>query len=464
MLVGKPFPFVKNYVEQLSEGLDRRDLCKKLTAGQQVWLAYTLMCILITESVCWRKFVRAGLGKYSEALLSWYFRHPMSWDFLIAISVKNILKSFNTWEGVLVLDDTGKKRSKVTKRIPYIHYFKDKESTGTIRGQEVIFLVLVTPLVTIPVAFAFYQPDPNYSKWSKEEKRLIKKGVPKSQRPSAPTKNQKYLTKQELALNLLKQFAQEHPEVTIKAILADALYGSAEFMKQATILFGGTQVVSQLRNNQKVTFKGRSWSVEDYFKSFPGVPQKLNVRGGSSVNIIMNSARLFVEAQGKKCFVIAIRYQNETEYRYLVASVLSWRTLDIADAYTLRWLVEVFIEDLKVREGWGQSTKQPGEDGSSRSLILSLLCDHCLLFHPDQQARVKRQEPLFTIGSLQRRLQIDSLLVWLQEWIGEERFSDKFEQLTDAIRPIFPLEPSKKHMSGRSLGRLEPTPSLNYIR
>lgn len=206
------------------------------------------------------------------------------------------------------------------------------------------------------------------------------------------------------------------------------------------------------------------WGTTNYFKSFPGVPQKLNVRGCSSVNIIINSARLFVEAQGKKCFVIAIRHQNETEYRYLVASVLSWRTLDIADAYTLRWLVEVFIEDLKVHEGWGQSTKQPGEDGSSRSLILSLLCDHCLLFHPDQQARVKRQEPLFTIGSLQRRLQIDSLLVWLQEWIGEERFSDKFEQLTDAIRPIFPLEPSKKHMSGRSLGRLESTPSLSNRR
>jgi hypothetical protein len=41
----------------------------------------------------------------------------------------------------LVLDDTGKKRSKVTQRIPYVHYFKDKQGTGTVRRQEILFLV-----------------------------------------------------------------------------------------------------------------------------------------------------------------------------------------------------------------------------------------------------------------------------------------------------------------------------------
>jgi hypothetical protein len=35
----------------------------------------------------------------------------------------------------------------------------------------------------------------------------------------------------------------------------------------------------------------------------------------------------------------------------------SWRTGDIVKTYTLRWLVEVVIEDLKVHEGWGQATK-----------------------------------------------------------------------------------------------------------
>ena len=84
-------------------------------------------------------------------------------------------------------------------------------------------------------------------------------------------------------------------------------------------------------------------------------------------------------AHHQKRFVIALKYEDETEYRYIVASDLSWRTLDIVQGYTLRWLVEVFLEDWKLYEGWGQLTKQPDDDGSSRGLILSLLLDHCLL-------------------------------------------------------------------------------------
>ena len=53
-------------------------------------------------------------------------------------------------------------------------------------------------------------------------------------------------------------------------------------------------------------------------------------------------------------------------------------------AYSLRWLVEVFIEDWKKYEGWGQLALQQGDEGSFRGVVLSLLVDLCLLFHPDQ--------------------------------------------------------------------------------
>ena len=56
---------------------------------------------------------------------------------------------------------------------------------------------------------------------------------------------------------------------------------------------------------------------------------------------MVGSARLAVCAHGKRRFVIALKYPGETEYRYLVATDLSWRTLDIVQAYTLRWLVEI---------------------------------------------------------------------------------------------------------------------------
>ena len=221
-------------------------------------------------------------------------------------------------------------------------------------------------------------------------------------------------------------------------------------------------MISQLRCNQKVDYRGRSWRIDDYFKAYPGVKQTHQIRGGKTVDIRVSSARLYVQAQACKRFVIAIRYPPETRYRYLVATHLSWRTLDIVKAFTLRWLVEGVIEDLKVHEGWGQATKQPGVEGSRKGLALSLLCDHCLLLHPEQLARVKHKQPLSTLGSLQRHLQMQSFISWLSQRLGTDEFSSKLAQLTEAIRPLFPLQPSGKHMNNRELGRLEPSPSLGY--
>ena len=82
-----------------------------------------------------------------------------------------------------------------------------------------------------------------------------------------------------------------------------------------------------------------------------------------------------------------------------MATDLSWRTLDIVEAYSLRWLVEVFFEDWKSYEGWGQLAKQPDEEGSSRGLLHPLLLDLCLLLHPEQLARVEDKLPAYTVGS-----------------------------------------------------------------
>ena len=67
------------------------------------------------------------------------------------------------------------------------------------------------------------------------------------------------------------------------------------------------------------------------------------MRGGKEVNVTISSARLKVSAHGKKRFVIALKYEGENDYRYLVATNMTWRTLDIIQAYSLRWLVEVFL-------------------------------------------------------------------------------------------------------------------------
>ena len=82
---------------------------------------------------------------------------------------------------------------------------------------------------------------------------------------------------------------------------------------------------------------------------------------------MVSSARLYVCSHKTKRFVVAIKYENEDTYRYLIASDLTWRTLDIVQGHSLRWLVEVFIEDWKGHEGWAQLTKQPGKEGARPS-------------------------------------------------------------------------------------------------
>ena len=190
--------------------------------------------------------------------------------------------------------------------------------------------------------------------------------------------------------------------------------------------------------------------------------QTFLVRGQPEIQGEVSSARLQVDAHGKKRFVMAIKYPDEENYRYLVAAELSWRTQDIIQAYTLRWLVEVFFEDWKRYEGWGREAKQLDEEGSSFSLILSLLLDHSLLLHPKQIARLTNQLPAYTVGSLQQSAQMETWLEFIESLLQQNLIGEKLKELADKIQEFFTLRPSKKHMSGINLGRLEPTPSLVF--
>ncbi len=299
--------------------------------------------------------------------------------------------------------------------------------------------------------------------WNQENKPLKQAGVPAQERPPKPPPNPSYPTKQALALERLKPFREAHPSIRVKCVLAEALYGTGRFLKKASKLFGGVQVISQLRNNQNLRFGGKKYSLEQYFTTFPGVTQTIRLRGGEPVTVTVGSARLPVGAHGgQKRFVIALKYEGEEHYRYLVATDLTWRTLDIVQAYTLRWLVEVFIADWKAHEGWGALTKQPGEEGSSRSLILSLLVDHCLLLHPDQLAQVENKQPAYTVGSLSNRVKVDSLLTIIRELVTANNPVEQLQRLAQQLEERFPLNPSGKPMVDRDRGRLEPTPSLKY--
>jgi hypothetical protein len=248
----------------------------------------------------------------------------------------------------------------------------------------------------------------------------------------------------------------------VHCITADALYGTAAFVDGASALCGGVQVISQLRSHQKVRLHKRDQHVADYFATHPGTPQTVRIRGGAEVGVIVGSARLYVCSHRTKRFIVAIKYAGEEPYRYLMASDLTWRTLDMVQGHTLRWLVEVFVQDWKSHEGWSQLTKQPGEEGARRSVILSLLVDHGLFFHPDQHAQLKHHLPAYTVGSLRTNVQVECLVHVIESLLSSGDPQGQLHHFTHALHEMFVFGRSKKHMIQRQWGRLEPTAYLKY--
>src|SRR6267154_761174 len=200
MLIGKPAPFVRAFIEAVDNAIRAHHPNHAMSATQRAWLAFCVTAVLVTNSICWARFERASLGTYSLAALSWMFRHSkIPWDHLLVASVRVILRHHGITSGSLVIDDTDNQRSKAAKALAYLYKLRDKESGGYIWGQSLVFLVLVTPKISLPVGFVFYQPAPELSAWYKQEKVLKKQGVPHKQRPPKPAPTPAYPPKEQLA-------------------------------------------------------------------------------------------------------------------------------------------------------------------------------------------------------------------------------------------------------------------------
>lgn len=456
-------PFITLYVSELAKELCQKRPEYRLSGIQQKWLSFCLTGMLLTGTLCWAAFERMGLGGYRIGALSWMFRNTkLPWSYLLQASFSVLMRILQIKSGVLVLDDSDHRRAKTTSRIYGAHKIFDKKTGGYYNGQCLMFLVLVTKSATLPIGMRFYRPDPKYRAWKKENKRLAKAGVKAAQRPKAPKPDPDYPSKSELALALIDDFHRNHPEITINAVLADSAFGTREFMEAASSKAKCKQVISQLRETHLVMHRNKWITVKEYFLKHQGVSQAVSVRGDKINEMTVGSARLMVKAHGTKRFVIAVKNQGEAEYRYIVATDVTWRTLDILQCYTLRWLVEVFFEDWKLYEGWTGMAKQPGEEGSFRGVTLSLLLDHALLIHPEQRACLENRTPARTVGSLKRAAHGEALIAIVRRILLETDPLRMLEELAEKIKALFKLTSSKKHMSGRDLGRMEPTLSLAH--
>ena len=224
MVMGTPAPFVRAFVDAVDAAIRMHQPHHALSGPQRPWLAFCITAVLVTNASCWARFERASLGAYAMAARSWLVRHStIPWDHLLVASVRVILQHHGLTSGSLVIDDTDNPRSKSAKALAYLYQLRDTASGGYLWGPSLVFLVLVTPKISMPVGVGFYQPAPELSVWYKTDKNCKRQGVPPKQRPRKPAPNPQYPTKEPLALRFLASFQAHPPEVRIHAGMADAL-------------------------------------------------------------------------------------------------------------------------------------------------------------------------------------------------------------------------------------------------
>ncbi len=204
MIPQTPLPHIREYVSDLNAALGEQGH-KPLSRIQSEFLMFVLLGMLLTQSLCWARLERASGGRYQDGTLSKMFYHGLKcWDYLLTASALIVMRRFNITSGVLVVDDTDRGRSKNTTRIWGTHKTVLKGTGGFHQAQNIVLLMLITPEITIPVGAQFYRPDPVLREWNKQEKKLIKQGVKKKDRPAKPERQEDYPTRGELAVSRSK--------------------------------------------------------------------------------------------------------------------------------------------------------------------------------------------------------------------------------------------------------------------
>jgi hypothetical protein len=83
-------------------------------------------------------------------------RHStIPWDELLVASMRGMLRPYGITSGRLVMDDTDNQRSQSAKTLAHLYKLREKERGGYLWGHRLVFLVLVTPKISLPVGFAF---------------------------------------------------------------------------------------------------------------------------------------------------------------------------------------------------------------------------------------------------------------------------------------------------------------------
>ena len=462
MLFTSPFAEVRIFLDEVVETPTGFGKAKAPSSKiQHNWISICMTAMVLMGKFCFARIQLASGGRFSARAFSWMLHFSkICWDTLFEKSILRLIKLFGL-KGFLVIDDSDRLRAKSTSKLFGIQKLRDKKTGGYATGQNIVLLLFVTEKMTFPVGFRFFIPDPAWVAWRQKDLELRKQKVPARLRPRKPARSAEYPTKITIAGKLLEDFKNLVPSANIIAICADAAYSCSEFTNKAESLFGGAQIISQIRGNQLVRFgKHKPKPIQEVANSQIPVTTKILLRGKIEQAITYVNMRVLVQSKNRILHVIALKYDDETEYRYITATDLTWRGLDVVRAYSTRWLIEVFFQDWKAYDGWGKSACQRGIEGARRGVILSLLVDHFLLWRPLQLARVKTGVAVFTSGSLQRYLQARAILDAVAQILESPDPKQALRELFSTMEKWVEFRPSDKHMTGRELGEFIPAVSL----
>jgi len=463
MILTDSLPDIKSFVNIISNSSTDENNRKYslLTRIQNKFIAFCMTYMIIFGCFCFESMEKASLGKYKSKSLGALLKYAkIPWLALWKSSVKYLISHAGN-SGFLVIDDSNRNRAKGTSKLYGVHKVKDKKTAGYAMAQNIVLLAFVTQKITFTVGFELFRPDPAWYKWKEEDIRQRLAGIKRANRPNRPDRDHNYPMRTEIALKLIKAFKDIIPEINIEAIVADSAYLNKNLIAGVEKIFPNVQFISQLRNNNIVSDNSKiSKSVKEYFANKVPKDVEINIRGMGNKTIQLISARLFIRSQNRKMHIVALKYAGEEEYRYLAATNLSWQGITIVRAYSMRWLVEVVIEDWKEYSGWGQMAFQRDVDTVCRGIQLSFLVDHFICSHNLQLKQLQAEKSLFTTGSVQRFLQNKALLLEVSRILDNENPKERFNELTKGLDKYLDLRLSRKHMSGYHIGEFRKSPSL----
>ena len=95
MLIGESLPFIRDYIAAVNESIKQKNPENQLSRLQSYWLGFVILGLLVTNSFCWARYERFGLGRYKIKQMSWMFRRAqIVWESLLQASVKHIISAY----------------------------------------------------------------------------------------------------------------------------------------------------------------------------------------------------------------------------------------------------------------------------------------------------------------------------------------------------------------------------------